>query len=180
MVLSPNSIFLLNRLKSQFSLILSPKNGTKVEKKGGEMLEALLDREENKCYGKKCSHSEECCKGAACVDIEGLSGTCLPIHGKEFYQPCEKDSDCGAGIVCIDSGDFAPSKTCQLEGRSIEKKGFNESCESSMECHNNNGYCCRNPTGAHKSCQKFYHPSVCIGQLSADAKAAVEMKPRLG
>ncbi|GFW36218.1 uncharacterized protein TNCV_4930801 [Trichonephila clavipes] len=98
--------------------------GREIEKKGGEMLEALLDREENKCYGKKCSHSEECCKGAACVEIEGLSGTCLPIHGKEFYQPCEKDSDCGAGLVCIDSGDFAPSKTCQLEGRSIEKKGF--------------------------------------------------------
>ncbi|GFT82781.1 prohormone-3 [Nephila pilipes] len=144
----------------------------KVEKRGGEMLEALLDREENKCYGKKCSHSEECCKGAACVDIEGLSGTCLPIHGKEFYQPCEKDSDCGAGLVCIDSGNFAPSKTCQLEGRSIQKKGFRESCTTSMDCENDKGFCCMKSGNffVSRTCLPLLDPEGCIGPLSPDAK----------
>ncbi|GFT82779.1 prohormone-3 [Nephila pilipes] len=141
----------------------------KVEKRGGEMLEALLDREENKCYGKKCSHSEECCKGAACVDIEGLSGTCLPIHGKEFYQPCEKDSDCGAGLVCIDSGNFAPSKTCQLEGRSIQKKGFNDECVTSSDCDTDRGLCCqvlrRHRMAAKKLCHYFLDPKSCVGEF---------------
>ncbi|GIY44911.1 prohormone-3 [Caerostris darwini] len=139
------------------------------EKKESEMLEALLDREVDKCHGKKCFHSEECCKGSACVDIEGASGRCLPIHNKVFYQSCEKDSDCGAGLACLDSGNFPRFKTCQLEGGTIEKKGFNDECVTSSECDTDRGLCCqvlrRHRMASKKLCYYFLDPKSCVGDV---------------
>ncbi|XP_042903132.1 prohormone-3 isoform X2 [Parasteatoda tepidariorum] len=147
------------------------------DKKGGEseMLEALLDREDDRCYGKQCSHSEECCKGAACIDIEGVSGTCLPLHGKEFYQPCQKDDDCGFGLVCADSGNFSPSKTCQLDGKSIlKKKGFSDECLTSSDCDTDNGLCCqvmrRHRMAPKRLCYYFQDPDSCIGEVVTNLK----------
>ncbi|XP_035224608.1 ITG-like peptide [Stegodyphus dumicola] len=155
------------------------------------MLEALMDREEDRCFGRKCEHSEECCKGAACVDIEGASGTCLPIFRKVSYQPCKEDSECGSGLICADSGTAGPLKTCQLEERSIKKKtlrNLGEECTTSEECKNSEGECCHNSGFPfyRSSCQLYFDTYDCIGPVSPDAKPAPMSyfdplnQPRLG
>ncbi|KFM61435.1 Prohormone-3, partial [Stegodyphus mimosarum] len=159
------------------------------EKKDGEMLEALMDREEDRCFGRKCEHSEECCKGAACVDIEGASGTCLPIFRKVSYQPCKEDSECGSGLICADSGTVGPLKTCQLEERSIKKKTLHDECTTSSDCDVSKGMCCqilrRHRMAPRKLCHYFIDPMSCIGTVATHMKPVYFIdksyfRPRLG
>ncbi|GBM21480.1 hypothetical protein AVEN_249911-1, partial [Araneus ventricosus] len=98
------------------------------------------------------------------------SGMCLPIHGKESYQPCQKDADCGSGLECLDSGNYARGKTCQLEGGSIEKRGgYNDECTTSADCDTGRGLCCqvlrRHRMASKKLCHYFLDPKSCIGEV---------------
>ncbi|KAG8183586.1 hypothetical protein JTE90_025142 [Oedothorax gibbosus] len=152
-------------------------NGEIQTKRGGgaEGLEALLSRDEDyRCYGKTCQHSEECCRGTTCVDIEGASGTCLPTSGRQMsYQSCNDDAECSAGLSCTESGGYY--KTCQLDTASIHKKaGFNDECVNSSECDTDHGLCCQILRGhrvtTRRVCHYFLDPKSCIGEFRAGAK----------
>lgn len=60
------------------------------------------------CYGKQCTANEHCCPGHACVDVDGVLGTCLPTFGAKQGEMCERDGDCESGLICSGSD----IKTC--------------------------------------------------------------------
>ncbi|GFT64300.1 hypothetical protein NPIL_419071, partial [Nephila pilipes] len=57
-----------------------------------------------------------------------------------------------------------------------------EYCTTSMECHNEEGYCCKPPGWPYKAnrCLPFLSTSSCVGPLSEDFKTAPLRPPMLG
>ncbi|KAI1280733.1 ITG-like peptide [Halotydeus destructor] len=158
------------------------------------LLEALLSNGQDKCNGKRCVHSDQCCPGSVCVDTNGvalqvaisdmadLAGTCLPIYGLSEVDTCESDSDCDAGLKCQNmDAVFGQSpasgrlRSCRPGALTVRKKQYNDECVSSSECDSSRGLCCqvmrRHRTMPRKICYYFSDPKSCVGAMADGSRA---------
>ncbi|XP_076354740.1 ITG-like peptide isoform X1 [Tachypleus tridentatus] len=152
---------------------------TKDEKKksGEQILETLLSndqaeaavKEQEQCFGKRCLHSEQCCPGSVCVDVDGAVGNCLPVYGQTEGKPCTQDADCGEGFRCEENVNALVRHSCQIDARDVRKKQYNDECLASSECDVSRGLCCqlqrRHRMAPRKVCFYFNDPKNCIGDV---------------
>ncbi|XP_040359370.1 prohormone-3-like [Ixodes scapularis] len=151
------------------------------KKKGGEVvLETGLSQEDElDCFGRKCLASDQCCRGSACVDVDGSKlGTCLPVYGQREGEQCQQDSDCERGLACLlPRAPAGTRRSCQLRTRELRKKQFSDECQSSDECDVSRGLCCqlqrRHRMAPRKLCFYFADPKSCIGTVPPAAAAAM-------
>jgi len=142
----------------------------KIEK--GELEEVMNEGmnegfgKEEACYGKKCTANEHCCSGHACVDVDGVLGTCLPTFGAKQGEMCERDGDCESGLICSGSD----IKTCIPVAEA--KKQYGEDCIMSSDCDITKGLCCqvqrRHRQAPRKACSYFKDPLICVGPVAMD------------
>ncbi|XP_054164843.1 ITG-like peptide [Oppia nitens] len=155
-------------------------------------LEALLAESQDKCTGRRCVQSDQCCPGSVCVDVDGIVGTCLPIYGVSEGDSCQTDDDCEPGLNCrVSDVNYAqnPSALYQVRGRRVcqsaagvgggagagnggremMKKQYNNECQTSSECDSGRGLCCqlikRHRMAPRKLCYYFSDPQSCVGPV---------------
>lgn len=141
-------------------------------------LEALLASGQQKCSGRRCVQSDQCCPSSVCVDVDGIAGTCLPIYGVSEGESCDSDEDCEEGLSCAHNVNLIvnPSvlhqqrqRSCQSLGREMMKKLYNNECSTSSECDSSRGLCCqlikRHRMAPRKLCYYFSDPQSCIGPV---------------
>lgn len=166
------------------------------KKSGEEVLGSLLQSEEARlgdgCYGKTCVHSDQCCKGSVCVDMDSSKavGSCLPIYAQREGEPCRQDSDCEDGLRCLENVNMAVSRTCRVATRDMRKKQYNDECLTSGECDVAKGLCCqlqrRHRMAPRKVCYYFADPKSCIGVVDPNLARPISynfnpfFKARLG
>jgi hypothetical protein len=118
------------------------------------------------CYGKKCTANEHCCSAHACVDVDGVLGTCLPTFGAKQGEMCERDGDCESGLICSGSD----IKTCVPVADA--KKQYGEDCIMSSDCDITKGLCCqvqrRHRQAPRKACSYFKDPLICVGPVAME------------
>jgi len=135
------------------------------EKPAEELLEELLDLD-GECVAKKCTSTDQCCKGTVCVAIDESLGTCLPVFQSRKGESCITDNDCGIGLICRND-------QCQSENR-------NDECDTSNECDVGKGLCCqllrRHRQAPRKACVYYQDPRMCIGNVSNSPKLTDSQK----
>ncbi|RZF33358.1 hypothetical protein LSTR_LSTR007703 [Laodelphax striatellus] len=143
-----------------------------------ELQEAELEGQAP-CIGRRCSANEYCCEGSICIDVDGISGTCLPLYGLRQGELCRRDNDCETGLVCTDTGE---GRTCQPAITS--RKLYNEECSMSSECDIHKGLCCqfqrRHRQAPRKVCSYFKDPLVCIGPVASDQIKMADLERTAG
>lgn len=145
---------------------IDEKNTGIINKDFGKTINPFLFTE--KCFGRQCFESNQCCKGFACVTMKETTsiGTCLPIFSRIEGDPCTEDEDCANFLRCLGTEN---SKTCQKESKDVKKKLFNNDCLTSAECDIDRKLCCqiqrRHRMAPRRVCYYFFDPKSCIGSI---------------
>ncbi|XP_077285251.1 space blanket [Arctopsyche grandis] len=136
---------------------------------------------EEPCYGKPCTANEHCCPGSVCINVDGVSGSCLFAYGRKVGELCRRDNDCESGLLCED---IAPGEPRVCRPPMLSSKQYAELCNVSGECDISRGLCCqvqrRHRQQPRKVCSYFKDPLVCIGPVATDQIKNTDMQHTAG
>ncbi|KAE8750592.1 hypothetical protein FOCC_FOCC002572 [Frankliniella occidentalis] len=88
-----------------------------------DIYQELAETEPEPCYGRKCTANEHCCPGSVCIDIEGVTGSCVFAYGLRQGELCRRDNDCESGLVC--SEEVGEGRQCRPPSNSRKQYSCN-------------------------------------------------------
>ncbi|XP_034242758.1 ITG-like peptide isoform X3 [Thrips palmi] len=148
-----------------------------------DMYQELAETDPEPCYGRKCTANEHCCPGSVCIDIEGVTGSCVFAYGLRQGELCRRDNDCESGLVC--SEEAGEGRQCRPPSNSRKQYSVaGEECMMSSECDIHKGLCCqfqrRHRQAPRKVCSYFKDPLICIGPVASDQVKELDIEHTAG